>query len=133
MSDELEAIAFYSSLIAYHCFCPAGAKEGLHDGAALGFEHAGGDFYLMIQGTGSADAELRVNRARAFISRAVNQSPDAGLYERARAHRARLDGGVHDSIRQPVIACGSCRFAQGDYFGVGRRVAINARAIARES
>jgi hypothetical protein len=113
------------------CF-PTSAEELLHEGATLSFEHAGRDLYTMIQRPRLADMKLCVYGPGAFVACAVDEPPDPRLDERARAHRAGLDGRINCCARQPVVSKNLRRFTQGDDFGMSRRVAIRARAIPRD-
>src|SRR5205085_5924742 len=94
------------------------------------FEHARRQPHPVVQRTRVADAEDRLDRARLLVARAVDEARDPGLDERAGAHRARLDRRVNDRARQAVVAYLVRGLAQGEDFGVRRRVAVGARAVA---
>src|SRR5947209_20237059 len=70
--------------------------------------------------------------AEAFVARSVNEPPDSGLHERARAHSARLYGRVNDCISQSVVAKFARSFAQRNYLRVRRRVAVRPCSIASD-
>src|SRR5919198_2688851 len=93
MMNEKARGSVHSSLRTLHCFssCP---EELLHERAALPLEHAPRQGHPVVQRIRVADAEDRLHRARLLVPRAVDEPPDPGLDERARAHRARLDGRV---------------------------------------
>ena len=84
----------------------------------------------MIQRTVVAQLELRNDRAKAFVRRAVNQTFEPRINQSAGAHGARLNGCVKNRVRQAIIAADAGRFAQDQNLGVSRRVTSGARAIA---
>jgi hypothetical protein len=86
----------------------------------------------MIQKICVADPEATVNRSGALVWCAVNQTPDARLYQSARAHRARLDRGVNIHASKPVVANLPSSFAQRDDFSMSGWVAVSAGAISRD-
>jgi hypothetical protein len=83
----------------------------------------------MIQKIRVADPEATLYRARAFISRAVNQSSDARLDQSPGAHRAGFDRRVNVNARQPVVAERTGGLAQCDDFSVGSGIAVGASAV----
>src|SRR5690242_509456 len=113
-------------------FSSPAAKKILHERAAFVFEHALSQFNAMIQKLRVADPEATVDRACAFVSRAVNQPPDARLDQSASAHRARFDRRVNIDAHQPVVAELTGGFAQGDDFSVGSGIAVGASAVTAD-
>src|SRR5690349_8146116 len=111
-------------------FSSPATEKILHERATFVFEHALSQFDTMIQKLRVADPEATVNRARAFVSRAVNQPPDARLDQSAGTHRARFDRRVNMDACQPVVAELMGSLAQSDDFSVGSGIAIRASAVA---
>lgn len=72
----------------------ARSEEGLqHIGSFLG-EHAGSNFDLMIQTRVGKNFETGAHRAAFRVIGTVNETRNAGLHDRSRAHGARLDRDV---------------------------------------
>src|SRR5437588_1984072 len=115
---------------ALSTFLASCLEELLHERAAFFAEHARRQLHPVVQRTRVADAEDRLDRARLLVPRAIDQALDPRLDERARAHRARLNRRIDDRARQTVVADLSRGLAQGEDFGVRRRVAVGARAVA---
>jgi hypothetical protein len=84
----------------------------------------------MIQRTAVANSEMRLDRAEAQVQSSENQSFNARLHERARAHRARFYRRIKRGFSQTIVA-DFHRVAQNQKLGVRRRVAIGARPISR--
>jgi hypothetical protein len=87
----------------------------------------------MIQKICIADAKPARYRARSFISRAVNQTPDACLYQSARTHRTRLNRRVNVDAREPVISQLPRGLAKSNDFSVGCGIAVSTRAVSGNS
>jgi hypothetical protein len=87
----------------------------------------------MIQLIRAANLKVTVDRSCSFVSRAVNQQPNASLNQSAGAHSARLDRRVNDRLRETVITDLLCRLTKCDNLGVRRRIAIGARAVTGDS
>src|SRR5690242_20747463 len=83
-------------------FSSPAAEKILHQRAALVFQHAFSHIDAMIQKVRVADLEATMDRAGAFVSRAVNQPAYPRLNQRARAHRTRLDRRVDRNAPQSV-------------------------------
>ena len=113
-------------------FSSPAAEKNLHERAAFVFEHALSQFNAMIQKLRVADPEATVDRARAFVSCAVNQPPDARLDQSAGAHRARFDRRVNIDAHQPVVAELTGGLAQRDDFSVGSGIAVGASAVTAD-
>jgi len=75
------------------------------------------------------DLHHRVHGAGFGVVRAVNQAPNAGVNQRARAHRARLNCSKQIAVSQAMVADRGTRFAQGNHLGVSGRVGIGDVAI----
>ena len=113
-------------------FSSPAAEKILHERATFVFEHALSDFNSMIQKICVADPEATLDRARALVFGAVNESSDARLNQRAGTHRARFDRRVNVDARQPVIAELTGGLAQGDDFRVGSGIAVGASAVTAD-
>jgi hypothetical protein len=87
----------------------------------------------MIQKVSIADAKPARYRACSFISRAVNQAPDACLYQSTCTHRTRLNGRVNIDACEPVISQLPRGLAKRHDFSVGRGIAVSARAVSGNS
>jgi hypothetical protein len=105
-------------------------KELLHQGAALSLEYSLDHLHAMIQKIRVANTEMRFDCARLLISRAVNKYRHAGLNQRARAHRARLDRRINRGVRQPVVTDFRRSLSERDDLGMRGWIAISARAIS---
>src|SRR6476659_2358352 len=114
-------------------FSSPAAEKILHKRATLSFEHARSYFNPMIQEIRVANPETTVNCASAFVVRAVDQTPDAPLNQRACAHRARFNRRINSDTRQTVIAEFMCGLAQRDDFRVSSGIAVGARTMTRDS
>jgi hypothetical protein len=84
----------------------------------------------VIQKICVADTKATRNCPGAFIGRAVNQTSHSRLYERARAHRARLNRRVNINAGEPVIPKLPGGFAKSDDFSVGGGITVGARAVS---
>src|ERR1041384_4355488 len=84
----------------------------------------------MIQEICITDAKPAHHRAGSFIRCTVNQTPDARLYQRSRAHRARLDRRINVDTREPVVTDLPSGPAQRDDFGVRSGIAVSTRAVS---
>ncbi len=91
---------------------------------ALVLQNAGGNFYSMIQETGIANAEVRFDRPRTFIARAVNQSFYSRLYQRTRTHNAGFDRRINDRIRDSIVAHLMGCITKRDDLRMGSRILI---------
>jgi hypothetical protein len=85
----------------------------------------------VIQEICVADAKATCHCACSFIRRAVNQTPDPGLYQRPCAHRARLNCRVNNYFWEPVVSQLTGSLAESNDFSVGCRIAIGASAVSR--
>jgi len=113
-------------------FSSPAAEKILHERATFVFEHARSHFNPMIQEIRVANPEATVNCAGAFVTRAVNQTPDARLNQRPCAHRARFNRRINSDTRQTVIAEFMCGLAQRDDFSVSSGIAVGASTITRD-
>ena len=113
-------------------FSSPAAKKILHERATFVFQHARSHFNAMIQKIRVADPEATLDRARAFVSCAVNQPSDARLDQSAGAHRARFDRRINVNSGQPVIAELTSGLAQRDDFSVGSGIAVGASAVTAD-
>src|SRR6185503_10529532 len=98
--------------------------------ATFVFQHAGSHFNAMVQKLCIADAKATLHGARALVRRAVNQTPDACLDQRSRAHRTRLDRRVNSDARQPIVTELSSGLTKSDDFSVGSGIAVGAGAVS---
>ena len=70
-----------------------------------------------------------MNGASFGIVGCVNKAAEAGMDQRAGAHSAGFDGDVELAIEQTMVAEGGCPLPEGDYFGMGGGVGIQAVAV----
>jgi hypothetical protein len=70
-----------------------------------------------------------MHRSRLGIVSAVHQAPQAGMYQRSRAHGAGFQGSVHLALRQTMVAEGLGRLPQGHHLRVRRGVAVQQVAV----
>ena len=109
-------------------------EKFLHQRAALSFQHARELISNpVIQKIRVADAKATRNCSRAFIRRAVNQTPHSRLYQSSRAHRARLNRRINIHAGEPVIPELTGGFAKSNDFSVGCGIAVGARAVSANS
>jgi len=113
-------------------FSSPAAEKILHERATFVFEHALSHFNAMIQKIRVADPEATLDRARALVSGAVNESANARLDQSAGAHRARFDRRVNIDAREPVVGELTGGLAQGDDFSVGSGIAVGASAVTAD-
>jgi hypothetical protein len=83
----------------------------------------------MIQSWVVEHSHHRVHGARFNIVGAINETLNACMYQRSRAHRARFNCNKQLATTKAVVADGSCGITQSDHFGVGRRIGIRDIAI----
>ena len=83
----------------------------------------------MVQARVVYHVHYRVYGAGFGVVRAVNQAPNAGLQQRSRAHRARLNCSKQFAVSQAMIADRGTSFAQRVDLRVGRRIDVSDVAI----
>ena len=75
------------------------------------------------------DLYRRTGGSGFWITGAINQSGDAGMDQRSRAHGAGLNRGDHGAAHDPMVSQSSGRLAQGNDLSMGRRIIIQQVAI----
>jgi hypothetical protein len=99
-----------------------------HFGAAAGQDSAA-NLNLVVQLRMIQDLHHRMHGPGLGIVRAIYQAPDAGMYQCARAHRARLNCNKQLAGFETMVTNGCTGLAQGDDLGVGCGVVVGDVAI----
>jgi hypothetical protein len=84
----------------------------------------------MIEGGSVQHLQTSVNGAAFCVIRAIDQTSNAGLHQRARAHRARLDRHVQSGAVEAMISSFQRGRAQSHHFRMRRGVAIGNGTIS---
>jgi len=79
------------------------------------------------------DFEAGANGTAFRVIGPVDEAPDAGLYDAAGAHAARLDGDIERSISKTIVAEKAGGFAKDNHFRMGRGIIIANCTVARSS
>jgi hypothetical protein len=108
----------------------AGREEIFQQKGRLVCENSGCHLGAMIELRVIEHRETRADRAAFGIVRSVNHPRNPGLYDRAGAHRTRLDRNVEGGPRKTMISDDGCSSAKGDDFGVRGWVAVFYRAVS---
>src|SRR5215510_1775872 len=114
-------------------FCSSTPEKLLHQRSAFRLQDARADLNPMIQKVCITDAKPAHYGACLLVRRTINQTPDARLYQSARAHRARLDGRVNVNLGEPVIPDFPRGLAKSNDFSVGCGIAVGTRAVSGNS
>src|SRR6266567_7290866 len=104
-------------------------KERLQHVRAAAGEHSAANRNLMVQLRMVQDLHHRMHRPGLRVIRAIYQAPDAGMHQRAGAHRARFNCNKQVAVFQTMVTDGCTGLAQGDYLGVSRGISSGNVAI----
>ena len=107
----------------------AGPEELAQQCPALVGQHAGADLRPVVQARLGKQIEHRSSRAALRVGRAVDDAVQPRVQDGAGAHGTGLQRGDQRAAIQSVVAQGLRRRAQGEHFGVGRRVVGADRGV----
>lgn len=101
---------------------PAMAKESAELSRTRLRQHAAGEYNSVVHPRMAEHIQQRSRRAGFFVMRAKDQTADAGVDHRPRAHHARFQRHVHRRVQQPLITHPPPPLAQRHDFSVGGRI-----------
>ena len=104
-------------------------EESLEQCETFGSQDSFDDLNLMIEQIGIGNTKLASNAAESEVAGAENHGADAGVYQCAGAHRARLQRDVERSVFEAVIGEFLSGLAQRQNFGVRGRIVNTDRRI----
>jgi hypothetical protein len=116
--------SFASTQSPKPAFLPPAPEEFLQDIGTAARQYPPSDFNPVIQARVIQHMDDGTYRARLRIIRAVDQSPDARMNQRSRAHRARLNCSKQVAVPQTMVADRGACLAQRNDFRMRRWVAI---------